>query len=93
MAFDLVSSNPTPSRTRAISVYVCEWWAGARSVARAFQPIGQLSKSAMPSKKQYNLVQNDDYDTRIPLHSDEAFHHGITFQAKVTQSSSILVYL
>jgi carboxyl-terminal PDZ ligand of neuronal nitric oxide synthase protein len=37
----------------------------------------------MPSKKQYNLVQNDDYDTRIPLHSEEAFQHGITFQAKV----------
>ncbi|XP_059472266.1 carboxyl-terminal PDZ ligand of neuronal nitric oxide synthase protein isoform X2 [Neocloeon triangulifer] len=36
----------------------------------------------MPSKKQYNLVQNDDYDTRIPLHPDEAYHHGITFQAK-----------
>ncbi|XP_063245002.1 carboxyl-terminal PDZ ligand of neuronal nitric oxide synthase protein-like isoform X1 [Bacillus rossius redtenbacheri] len=36
----------------------------------------------MPSKKQYNLVQNDEYDTRIPLHSDEAFQHGITFQAK-----------
>ncbi|XP_071442956.1 capon-like protein [Hetaerina americana] len=36
----------------------------------------------MPSKKQYNLVTNDDYDTRIPLHSDEAFQHGITFQAK-----------
>lgn len=38
----------------------------------------------MPSKKQYNLVPNDDGDTRIPLHSDEAFHHGITFQAKVS---------
>ncbi|KAF5276478.1 hypothetical protein FQA39_LY06547 [Lamprigera yunnana] len=36
----------------------------------------------MPSKKQYDLVQNDDYDTRIPLHPDEAFHHGITFNAK-----------
>ncbi|XP_044269725.1 carboxyl-terminal PDZ ligand of neuronal nitric oxide synthase protein isoform X2 [Tribolium madens] len=36
----------------------------------------------MPSKKQYDLVQNDDYDTRIPLHPEEAFHHGITFQAK-----------
>ncbi|RZF48514.1 hypothetical protein LSTR_LSTR011072 [Laodelphax striatellus] len=36
----------------------------------------------MPSKKQYNLVQNDDYDTRIPLHPEEAFQHGITFQAK-----------
>lgn len=38
----------------------------------------------MPSKKQYDLVQNDDYDTRIPLHPEEAFHHGITFQAKVS---------
>lgn len=37
----------------------------------------------MPSKKQYDLVQNDDYDTRIPLHPEEAFQHGITFQAKV----------
>ncbi|KAK9499505.1 hypothetical protein O3M35_002534 [Rhynocoris fuscipes] len=38
----------------------------------------------MPSKNQYDLVQNDDYDTRIPLHSEEAFHHGIVFQAKVS---------
>ncbi|ENN81823.1 hypothetical protein D910_11869 [Dendroctonus ponderosae] len=37
----------------------------------------------MPSKRQYDLVQNDEYDTRIPLHPEEAFHHGITFQAKV----------
>lgn len=37
----------------------------------------------MPSKKQYNLVQNDEYDTRIPLHPEEAFQHGINFQAKV----------
>lgn len=37
----------------------------------------------MPSKNQYDLVQNDDYDTRIPLHSEEAFNHGIIFQAKV----------
>ncbi|CAG9782120.1 unnamed protein product [Diatraea saccharalis] len=36
----------------------------------------------MPSTKQYNLVPNDDFDTRIPLHPDEAFHYGITFQAK-----------
>lgn len=37
----------------------------------------------MPSKRQYDLVQNDDYDTRIPLHPEEAFHHGISFQTKV----------
>ncbi|RVE51015.1 hypothetical protein evm_004306 [Chilo suppressalis] len=36
----------------------------------------------MPSTKQYNLVPNDELDTRIPLHPDEAFHYGITFQAK-----------
>ncbi|EEB10140.1 conserved hypothetical protein [Pediculus humanus corporis] len=36
----------------------------------------------MPSKKQYDLVQNDENDTRIPLHPEEAFQHGITFQAK-----------
>ncbi|KAL4717490.1 hypothetical protein ACJJTC_000639 [Scirpophaga incertulas] len=36
----------------------------------------------VPSTKQYNLVPNDEYDTRIPLHPEEAFHYGITFQAK-----------
>lgn len=41
----------------------------------------------MPSTKQYNLVPNDEYDTRIPLHPDEAFTYGITFQAKVRQSA------
>lgn len=43
----------------------------------------------MPSKKQYNLVPNDEGDTRIPLHSDEAFHHGITFQAKYIGSMDV----
>ncbi|EEC04358.1 PTB/PID domain-containing protein, partial [Ixodes scapularis] len=37
---------------------------------------------AMPSKKQYNLVSDDAYDSRIPLHSEEAFQHGISFNAK-----------
>lgn len=45
----------------------------------------------MPSTKQYNLVPNDEYDTRIPLHPDEAFHYGITFQAKV--SSALVTFL
>ncbi|XP_074655138.1 carboxyl-terminal PDZ ligand of neuronal nitric oxide synthase protein-like isoform X4 [Tubulanus polymorphus] len=36
----------------------------------------------MPSKNQYDLVQDDGYDSRIPLHSEEAFQHGINFQAK-----------
>lgn len=41
--------------------------------------------SKMPSTKQYNLVPNDEFDTRIPLHPDEAFTYGITFQAKVSK--------
>ncbi|KAG1676675.1 Carboxyl-terminal PDZ ligand of neuronal nitric oxide synthase protein [Nymphon striatum] len=37
----------------------------------------------MPTKKQYNLVNDDAYDSRIPLHSEEAFHHGIPFHVKL----------
>ena len=37
----------------------------------------------MPSKKQYDLVSDDGYDSRIPLHNEDAFQHGIPFQAKV----------
>ncbi|XP_048777066.2 carboxyl-terminal PDZ ligand of neuronal nitric oxide synthase protein-like isoform X2 [Ostrea edulis] len=36
----------------------------------------------MLSKKQYDLVSEDGYDARIPLHNDEAFQHGIHFQTK-----------
>ncbi|XP_074115560.1 carboxyl-terminal PDZ ligand of neuronal nitric oxide synthase protein isoform X3 [Cotesia typhae] len=43
----------------------------------------------MPSKKQYNLVRNDEYDTRIPLHSEEAFHRGIVFHAKFIGSIEV----
>ncbi|KAI4503815.1 hypothetical protein M0802_001218 [Mischocyttarus mexicanus] len=43
----------------------------------------------MPSKKQYNLVHNDEYDTRIPLHSEEAFHRGIIFHAKFIGSMEV----
>lgn len=35
----------------------------------------------MPSTR-YDIVK-DDQDLRLPLHSDEAFEHGISFQAKV----------
>ncbi|XP_050524137.1 carboxyl-terminal PDZ ligand of neuronal nitric oxide synthase protein isoform X2 [Daktulosphaira vitifoliae] len=41
------------------------------------------------SKKQYNLVLNDDFDTRIPMHPEEAFEHGITFHAKFIGSMDI----
>ncbi|XP_045783891.1 carboxyl-terminal PDZ ligand of neuronal nitric oxide synthase protein [Maniola jurtina] len=39
-------------------------------------------RRSMPSTKRYDLVPNDEYDTRIPLHPDEAFEYGITFHAK-----------
>ncbi|KAK3798172.1 hypothetical protein RRG08_017261 [Elysia crispata] len=38
----------------------------------------------MPSKKAYDLVPDDTYDSRIPLHNEEAFQHGLQFQAKIT---------
>ncbi|XP_034946822.1 carboxyl-terminal PDZ ligand of neuronal nitric oxide synthase protein-like isoform X2 [Chelonus insularis] len=43
----------------------------------------------MPSKKQYNLVHNDDYDTKVSLHSEEAFHRGIVFHAKFIGSMEV----
>ncbi|XP_060077226.1 carboxyl-terminal PDZ ligand of neuronal nitric oxide synthase protein-like [Ylistrum balloti] len=36
----------------------------------------------MLSKRHYDLVSEDGYDTRIPLHNEDAFQHGIHFQAK-----------
>ena len=35
----------------------------------------------MPSKTKYNLV-DDGHDLRIPLHNEDAFQHGISFEAK-----------
>jgi carboxyl-terminal PDZ ligand of neuronal nitric oxide synthase protein len=37
----------------------------------------------MPSQP-YNLVK-DEPDLRVPLHTDEEFYSGITFQAKVSK--------
>jgi len=39
----------------------------------------------MPAKTKYNLV-DDGHDLRIPLHNEEAFQHGINFEAKVSFS-------
>lgn len=37
----------------------------------------------MPARRnRYNLV-NDVTDARLPLHNEEAYQHGISFQAKV----------
>lgn len=40
----------------------------------------------MPGKTKYNLV-DDGHDLRIPLHNEEAFQHGINFEAKVNSET------
>ncbi|XP_043941816.1 carboxyl-terminal PDZ ligand of neuronal nitric oxide synthase protein-like [Protopterus annectens] len=42
----------------------------------------------MPSKTRYNLV-DDGHDLRIPLHNEEAFQHGILFEAKYIGSLDV----
>lgn len=44
----------------------------------------------MPGKTKYNLV-DDGHDLRIPLHNEEAFQHGINFEAKVNFPNSFRV--
>jgi hypothetical protein len=33
--------------------------------------------------RDYDPMSEDGYDSKIPLHNDEAFQHGIQFNAKV----------
>ena len=42
-----------------------------------------LTMKNLQTKKRYDLVTDDGYDSRIPLHNEEAFQHGLQFQAKV----------
>ncbi|KAJ3599812.1 hypothetical protein NHX12_033766 [Muraenolepis orangiensis] len=42
----------------------------------------------MPVKSKYNLV-DDGHDLRIPLHNDDAFQHGINFEAKYIGSLDV----
>nr|ADE96994.2 nitric oxide synthase 1 adaptor protein isoform c [Rattus norvegicus] len=42
----------------------------------------------MPSKTKYNLV-DDGHDLRIPLHNEDAFQHGISFEAKYVESLDV----
>lgn len=40
----------------------------------------------MPGKKKYgsyDIISEDPYDCRIPLHNELAYQHGIHFDAKV----------
>lgn len=62
----------------ALEVFGCRWEKGLSGSDK----YGVHISSIMPSKKQYNLVSDDAYDSRIPLHSEEAFQHGISFNAK-----------
>lgn len=41
----------------------------------------------MHGRNRYNLV-DDVADSRVPLHNEEAYQHGIHFQAKVNQTIS-----
>jgi hypothetical protein len=36
--------------------------------------------------RDYDPMSDDGYDSKIPLHNDEAFQHGIQFNAKVKQN-------
>lgn len=46
----------------------------------------------MPSKNgAYNVISDDIYDCRIPLHSELAFQHGIHFQTKVRAQNCLKV--
>ncbi|XP_061831558.2 carboxyl-terminal PDZ ligand of neuronal nitric oxide synthase protein-like isoform X1 [Nerophis lumbriciformis] len=42
----------------------------------------------MPGKSKYNLV-DDGHDLRIPLHNEDAFQHGINFEAKYIGSLDV----
>lgn len=42
----------------------------------------------MPARTKYNLV-DDAHDLRIPLHNEEAFQHGINFEAKYIGSLDV----
>jgi len=36
--------------------------------------------------RDYDPMSEDGYDSKIPLHNDEAFQHGIQFNAKVEKN-------
>lgn len=49
-------------------------------------PLVDLYRSFLMSSgktRDYDPMSDDGYDSKIPLHNDEAFQHGIHFDAKV----------
>ncbi|XP_017748147.1 PREDICTED: protein piccolo-like [Rhinopithecus bieti] len=57
------------------------------AAAAASEGAGPLQVT-MPSKTKYNLV-DDGHDLRIPLHNEDAFQHGICFEAKYVGSLDV----
>ena len=53
----------------------------------------QSGQKTMPSKRrgQYDIIQDDLYDCRIPLHNELAYQHGIHFEAKVSLESFYII--
>ena len=52
-----------------------------------------LTMKNLQTKKRYDLVTDDGYDSRIPLHNEEAFQHELHFQAKFCRKWMCLVRL
>lgn len=49
-----------------------------------------LYRSLLMSAKNrdYDPMSEDGYDSKIPLHNDDAFQHGIIFNAKVKRTKN-----
>lgn len=58
------------------------WFVLLSVLLKAWNSGTLAEKKKMPAKTKYNLV-DDGHDLRIPLHNEEAFQHGINFEAKV----------
>jgi hypothetical protein len=45
----------------------------------------EIRLEEMPAKKKhgYDVIPDDLYDCRVPLHNELAYQHGIHFEAKV----------
>ena len=52
------------------------------------QALHRHRQRSMPSKRRghYDIIQDDLYDCRIPLHNELAYQHGIHFEAKVSHT-------
>ena len=83
----LATNQPCVTHTQSLHIVIGDIGILASSFPSREDPNcrgSMFGNSLMPlNKKQYDLVSDDGYDSRIPLHNEEAFQHGISFQAKV----------